>query len=394
MDQDIHAYVTESCTLLALGEPTHREPAFGRVRNRLFERLVEAGFRSIALETDRVAALAVDEYVREGTGTLDAALDEGFSHGFGELAPNRELISWMREFNRTRPPAYRLSFHGFDAPMETMSAPGPLRYLEHARDYLRLVREPGGQDGPKFLDLAGLAGDEERWSRTEAVLDPAASPGATAEAQRLRVVADDLLVLLHVRAAELIAATSHREWLRARTHLTAGLDLLRYHRQSARPLDQGARISGLSAVRDAFMVRNLLEIRELEARRGPTLVFGHNLHLHRTVSTMGMGDVELRWHGAGANLASLIGDQYAFVAGSLGRSETLGLRDPAPDSHEGELQRRTAGAWGLTPAAAVTGTRSRTDTARERGYIPLDRATLDGADAVLHITDGGAVDAG
>ncbi|MFF7943517.1 hypothetical protein ACFZC5_27700 [Nocardia gamkensis] len=60
-------------------------------------------------------------------------------------------------------------------------------------------------------------------------MDPAASPGATAEAERLRVIADDMLTMLYARAPELIGATSHAEWIAAEKHLTAGLGLLRYH---------------------------------------------------------------------------------------------------------------------------------------------------------------------
>src|SRR5689334_8339564 len=79
MSQDIRKFLTPSCDLLALGEPTHLEPAFGRIRNELFGQLAEHGFRSIALETDRVAALAVNDFVQDGVGTCDAVMTEGFS---------------------------------------------------------------------------------------------------------------------------------------------------------------------------------------------------------------------------------------------------------------------------------------------------------------------------
>ncbi|NBH05924.1 erythromycin esterase family protein, partial [Amycolatopsis sp. SID8362] len=195
--------------LLAFGEPTHFEPAFARIRNELFARLTAHGFRSIALETDRVAAL-----------------DGGFSHGFGEVRANRQLLEWLREYNETA--AEPLSFHGFDAPTEMFSAPSPRRYLEHVRDYLG-------------LDVDVEAGDDERWSRSEAILDPAESPGATLEARELRILADDLLTALHADAPRLIAATSRAAWDRARIHATAGLDLLRYHAASARPGDRDTR---------------------------------------------------------------------------------------------------------------------------------------------------------
>ncbi|WP_329054472.1 erythromycin esterase family protein [Amycolatopsis sp. NBC_01488] len=320
--------------LLAFGEPTHFEPAFARIRNDLFARLAGHGFRSIALETDRVAAL-----------------DGGFSHGFGEVPANRQLLAWLREYNETA--GEPLTFHGFDAPAETFSAPSPRSYLEHVRDYLGLD-----------VDVAALTGDDERWSRSEAILDPAESPGATPEARELRVLADDLLTTLYARAPRLAGETA---WVRAKVHATAGLGLLRYHAASARPGDRDTRIARLAGMRAVLMAQNLLDIRDIERPRGRTLVFAHNGHLGS---------------GAGAIVASLLGDRYAFIAGSLGHSEALGLAEPAADTYEGVLQRDT-GTWKLT--ADIPRGRKRTDTRPDRGYFGLDQELLDSADAVLHV---------
>jgi erythromycin esterase-like protein len=373
MTQDTSAVLTPSTTLLGYGEPTHLEPGFAHLRNELFARLAELGFRSIALESDRVAGLVVDDFVRHGTGTIGAAMSTGFSHTLGELDTNRQLVAWMREYNRTRPPAEQLSFHGFDASTEMMSAPSPRTYLEQARDYLGLD-----------TDIAAVAGADERWSRTEAVLDPAQSPGATPEARRLRLLGDDMLTALYGRAPELVAKTSRADWQRVLTHLTAGLGLLRYHRQLAVPIDDNTtRVSRLSGVRDTLMAQNLLAIRELEARRGPTLVFAHNRHLQRNVSTMDTWDMGIEWCGAGAIVSALLGEEYRFVAGSLGRSDAIALPEPAPGTFEGLLQHRVDG-WGFVTDVEPGDT--RTDTEPRQGYFPLDRATVDGADAVLHLT--------
>jgi erythromycin esterase-like protein len=373
MTQDISAFLTGSTTLLAYGEPTHLAPGFARVRNDIFAQLAERGFRSIAIESDRVAGLVVDDFVRGGAGNLDTAMRDGFSHQLGELDTNRQLVAWMREYNKTRPAEEQLAFHGFDASTEMMSAPSPRTYLEHARDYLDLD-----------TDVASLAGDDERWSRTEAVMDAAMSPGRTPEADRLRVLADDMLTALYARAPELVAKTSRAAWHRAHTYLTAGLGLLRYHRQCAEPNDdQGVRVSRLSSVRDVIMARNLLAIRDVEARRGPTLVFAHNRHLQRHLSTMDTWDMGIAWCSAGAIISSLVGDQYTFVAGSLGRCDEIRLGEPEPDTFEGVLQTRFSG-WGLTTEVAPA--RMRTDTTPQQGYFPLDQETVDGADAILHVT--------
>ncbi|RRR98604.1 erythromycin esterase family protein [Glycomyces terrestris] len=301
--------ITGSHELIGLGEHAHGDSALADARLELFTRLVEGGVRSIAFESDRVAALIADDYVQGRAGTLDSAAAEGITHGFGAFDVNRRLLAWLREHNEGRAPRDRVAFHGMDAPLE-FTAASPRAYLEHVRDYL-------GRD----LDLTEPCGDDERWSRTEAVVDPAASPGDTPAAHRLRVVADDLLAALDAEAPRLIAATSRTDWDRARIHATTALGLLRYHRQAAQPLEESERWSRLASVRDALMARNLLDIRATEAERGPTAVFAHNIHLQRTESRMEMAGMNLAWSGAGAIVAVLLGPKYVFVAGTLAAPE-------------------------------------------------------------------------
>ena len=105
--------------VLALGEPAHEDGTLLRVRNDLLRQLVEQqDYRVIALESDCVAGLVVDEYVTGGAGTLDEVMERGFSHGFGAFTGNRELVRWMRARNEGRPASERVRFAGFDGPLE------------------------------------------------------------------------------------------------------------------------------------------------------------------------------------------------------------------------------------------------------------------------------------
>ncbi len=364
MSQDIRKVINPYTEILAFGEPTHLEHAHIWIRNEVFEQLAAVGFRSIALETCRVRGLLVDDYVQGGPGDLDTVMKDGFSHRFGEWPANRELVAWMREYNEGRPREERLTFHGFDFQTETTSAPSPRPYLEHARDYLGLDVD--------------LTIDDEVWSRDEAILDLTKSPGKSEEAVRLREIGQDMLAMLHTNVPD-------DAWNRAETHLTAALSLLRYHKQAAEPLELRDRLTTLCAMRDGVMARNLLEIRRIEAPRGPTFVFAHNAHLQRTLSSMDMAGEHLEWFSAGALVAPILGDQYTFIAGSLGRNDTYGLGEPDKDTFEGQLQSRFT-TWGVTldkPSGNV-----RTDTKPEMGYFPLDQHLLDGADGVLHVRVG------
>jgi erythromycin esterase-like protein len=86
--------------VLALGEPTHGEDALLDLRNALFRQLVEQdGYRTIAIESDCLKGLLVDDHVTSGAGSLDDVMEHGFSHGFGASAANRELVRWMRAHN-------------------------------------------------------------------------------------------------------------------------------------------------------------------------------------------------------------------------------------------------------------------------------------------------------
>lgn len=368
--------------LLAVGEPTHGEPAFAELRNALLPALAEDGFRSVAVESDRVAALAVDAYVRGGEGTLETVTAAGFSHGFGQLDANRDLVAWMREHNATRAPADQLAFHGFDPPLEMTSAPSPGPYLRHLHDYLTAHLGPDGFPHGR-ADLGALLGDEARWSDPAALMDAARSVGGTTGAVRLRTVADDLLITLDAEAPGLVAASSPQEWHRAEVHGTTALGLLRYHARAADRIPAQLRTSRLLGTRDALMARNLLDIRARERHRGPTLVFAHNRHLQRHPSTWHLAGMDLTWSSAGAVVATLLGGRYVHIAGSLGSSAALGLSAPDGDTFEDALGPGLVAAGTLR--RATRGRRARTDVTAEQGYFPLDAATIAACDAVLHV---------
>lgn len=381
MDTGILEVIPRSCELLGLGEPTHGEPAFGWLRNSLIDELISRGYRSVALETDRVAALRLNDFVCGGKETLDEVLKQGFSHGFGELQTNRRLVERLREHNLARPAAEHVTVYGFDAPTEFASAPSPRLYLEHARNYLDFDAA-----------IADVAGDDDRWSRSEAVMDAHMSPGATPQAETLRVIAHDMLICLYARAPELVPATCLNAWRTVEAHLKAALGLLAYHRQAAQPVDEASRWSALLATRDAIMAQNLLDIRTVEASRGPTMIFAHNRHLQRQRSQWHLGDMDLTWSCAGSIVDSILSGHYTFIAGSLGASSELGLKEPDRGTYE-ELLDHEIPDWGLVPVQTLAGGRSRDDTSPEQGYFPLDEPTIQSADAIMHINNGDTVSA-
>ncbi|WP_371673851.1 erythromycin esterase family protein [Streptomyces sp. NBC_00289] len=374
--------------LLALGEPTHGEDALLGLRNELFRQLVEQeGYRTIAIESDCVTGLVVDDYVTRGTGTLDEVMEQGISHGWGTFPANRELVRWMRAYNARAdddgcPPSERLRFAGFDGPLEITHAASPRQALTALHDYLA-ARVDADLMPCTAKTLDGLLGTDERWTNAAAMMDPSQSVGQSAEASQLRVLADDLVALLDAQAPHLLA-TSRDDWDRARLYGRTVTGLLRYHYWMADT--SSARMTRLCALRDVMMAHNLLAL----AARGPALVHAHNSHLQREKSRMQMWQGPVEWWSAGALVSAQLGEGYAFVATALGTIRHQGVDTPPPDTVEGLLyalpdDRRLIDASRL--ATALGDRRPGPRVSPWFGYAPLDPAHLADSDGIVFVKD-------
>ncbi|UKY54558.1 erythromycin esterase family protein [Streptomyces inhibens] len=371
--------------VLALGEPTHGEDTLLDLRNELFRQLVEQqGYRTIAIESDCMMGLVVDDYVTSGTGTLDEVMEHGFSHGWGTSAANRELVRWMRAYNDGRQASERLRFAGFDGPLEITGAASPRQALTALHGYLA-TRVDADLLPCTAETLDRLLGTDDRWTNPAVMMDPAQSVGQSAEAKELRLLADDLVALLDAQTPHLITATSRNDWDRARLYGRTATGLLRYHYWMADT--SPARMTRLVGLRDQMMADNLLAV----AERGPALVHAHNAHLQREKSTMRMWDQPLlEWWSAGAIVSAHLGEEYAFLATALGTIRHQGVDTPPPDTLEGLLYAlpedryvidapRLATALGDTPPAPRV--------SPWFGYSPLDPAHLADSDGIVFVKD-------
>lgn len=384
--------------VLALGEPTHGEGTLHAVRNELFRQLVEQeGYRTIALESDCLTGLLVDDYI---TGLDDAAGDDaagasaedelddvmarGFSHEWGAFPGNRELVRWMRSFNAGRPASDRLRFAGVDGPLEITAAASPRQVLTALHGFL------AERLGTGLLPCSGdaldsLIGPDDRWTEPAAMMDPSRSVGQSAEARELRLIADDLVALLGAHAPGLIAASTPDEWELARLYGRTATGLLRYHFWMADT--SPSRMTWLLSVRDAMIAANLLAL----AERGPVLVSAHNSHLQRTLSTMRMWDhPTLEWWGAGALVDAELGAEYAFLATAVGTIRHQGVDAPPSDSVEGLLYALPGDHLLVDAGRLAASFGEHLPDARVSpwfGYAPLDPAHLASADGIVFVRD-------
>ena len=118
-----------------LGEASHGTHEFYAERARITERLIaEKGFSAVAIEADWPDAYRVARYVRGDRGDRDAeeALEgfERFPTWMWRNADVVEFISWLHDFNRTRPPIDRVGFYGLDLYSLFTSIDAVIRYLD------------------------------------------------------------------------------------------------------------------------------------------------------------------------------------------------------------------------------------------------------------------------
>jgi erythromycin esterase-like protein len=370
--------------LLALGEPTHGEDVLLELRNDLFRQLVEQeGYRTIAIESDCMMGLVVDDYVTSGTGILDDVMERGFSHGFGAFGGNRELVRWMRAHNDGRPVSQQLRFAGFDGPLEITGAASPRQALTALHAYLT-TWVGAGLLACTAETLDRLLGADNRWTNPAAMMDPSQSVGQTPDAEQLQLLAGDLVALLDAQTPHLIAASAREDWHRARLYGRTATGLLRYHFWMADT--SPGRMARLLGLRDSMMAANLLAL----AERGPALVHAHNGHLQRDQSTMRMGDLPLAWWGAGAIVSAHLGEGYAVLATALGTIRHHGVEPPPPDTVEGLLYALPQQRCLVDPrrlAAALAGATPAPRVSPWYGYSPLDPAHLASNDGIVFVKD-------
>lgn len=382
--------------LLGFGEALHGGEEILLLRNRLFRRLVEAhGYSAIAIESSLPRARVVNEYVAgRGPASYDGVEEAGFSHGFGRLEANREIVEWMRQYNADPSRRVTLRFYGFDSPTEMMHSDSPRWLLEAALEYLAPFDDTAGLERRERIRT--LLGSDAAWENPAANMDPAQSVGLSPAAAELRLEAEELVTDLRVRRPELAAKTGEDAYLEALHHASAARQLLTYHAAVARPSDATERIVRLLGMRDAMMADNLAYMISRERGRGRVLAFAHNSHLQRGRAEWQLGPHALTWWTAGAQLDALLGPGYAVIGSAVGVSDASGIGRPEPGTLEARLTAASGPARFVSthrgrglPAGEIAALPTRSGSTTNSTYFPLTPESLADFDwlAVLDATE-------
>lgn len=200
--------------LLGFGEALHGGEEILRLRNRLFQYLVEKqGYSAIAIESSFPRARLVNEYVHgRGPATYSELVDTGFGHGMGQLEANRDLVEWMRTHNLDPNNQTKLSFYGFDIPTGTMGIASPRQVLDFAVEYLTRANPKVGEAYRQKINR--FLGEDAPWENPAVYMDPAKSIALSEDATALRIATEDLIAELRSRRPELAAASGDASYWR------------------------------------------------------------------------------------------------------------------------------------------------------------------------------------
>lgn len=327
------ASLGDSVELLGFGEGLHGGEDILLLRNRLFQRLVEAhGYRAIAIESSFPRARVVNEYVAgRGAASYEAVQDSGFGYGFGRLDANRALVEWMRRYNVDSSHRVKLRFYAFDMPVGTDGPASPRQVLRAALDYLAASDPAGGRERRELIDR--LLGPDARWENPLAWRDPEAAADLLAAAAALRIETEDLISELRVLRPELVAEGDRDGYLNAVQNAAVARQHLNFFVALAR--ERG--YSGALGVRDALMADNLVFVLDRERGRGKVLAFAHNAHLQRGKAFTQSGPDLSRWWPAGSHCDELFGSHYAVIGSAVGVSEANGIGRPEVGTIEARL---------------------------------------------------------
>jgi erythromycin esterase-like protein len=375
------ASLDDKVELLGFGEALHGGEDIIMLRSRLFQRLVEKhGYSAIAIESSFPRAHIVNEYIAgRGPASYEAVQDIGFSHGFGRLDANRELVEWMRQYNDDPSHSVKLQFYGFDSPTEMIGTDSPRQVLHFVLDYLTSIDSAGGQKYRQRIDL--LLGPDSDWENPAASFDPKQSIGLSQAAISLRIETEDLISELCTRRPELVARSDKNRYLEALHYAALARQLLNYHAALAKESDN--RIVRLLGIRDAMMADNLTYIVSRERGRGKVLAFAHNSHLKRGKAEWKLGNDLLTWWPAGSHLNELFGPCYAVIGSAVGVSGANGIGQPEAGTLEARLTAFPGPARFIPtykgrkhPGSKISSLPTRSGSMKNSTYFPLTPQSL------------------
>lgn len=149
--------IPEGVKIIGMGEATHGNREYTQLKEEVFKTLVkEYGYNAFALEGDFGGCQVANEYIQNGTGTAEQAVN---AIGFA-IYKNQEmidLVEWMYEYNLSVSASQKLRFYGFDMQRYDNNKIGLLSYIEKVDN----------EKGPIYIDSLVDLNDETVFDQTK-----------------------------------------------------------------------------------------------------------------------------------------------------------------------------------------------------------------------------------
>ena len=261
--------ILKDVRIVGLGEGTHGTHEFFQLKHRLLEFLVRGmGFTLLVMEGGYASSLPINDYVLSGTGDLSRILAT-YGAWPWDTKEVRDMIEWMRDFNKTVPEKRKVKFLGYDPDSDKYGGEVVTSYLKRVAPgkvgFAERAMRPVLSEPVRDLDLAVLLADNGR-------------PGRSDHQKRMiRQRLDELSKYLASRRVEFMKKTSVIEFERV---LHCVRTIAQYNEIFGRPWVNSSdpTTSGI-AVRDIRTSENVKRLLDSQEPGTRMMLWAHNGHI-------------------------------------------------------------------------------------------------------------------
>jgi erythromycin esterase len=279
--------------LIGVGESVHEVQTFLSFRFELLQDLVKRHrVTALAMESGLPEAMAVDDYVRGKTATVD--LDAALPAGFGNLTEVRRTMEWLREWNLGEGKARPVGVYGADLPARSGSMVPALDKLAELT-----AGDPGVKSAIEAVRPSAVAASGAWWREAE-------QKYGALPAEAKAALTSDVNVLVEKVKALSQGDPERLDWARR-------MALLVQQNEAA------LRLGGFSptAPRDVAMFENTMWVlgRLKEGERA--VYWAHNAHVQKA-PVKGGPLPPGSFPSAGSRFAGKLGKEYYAIATAYG----------------------------------------------------------------------------
>ncbi len=294
----------KNARIVGMGEATHGNKEFFQMKMRMFRYLVEhRGFKAIAFEADFAESIYIDRWVCGGEGDLEEIMKDKMHFWIYLTTEVRELLQWMRDYNRGKGEGAKIHYYGFDCQFNTYQ--------------------------PVLLEEYLTPGAPELWASFEPDLTAIQAYDYDAYSAMTEEDFNTTMARLEAMEQELLDNEQHLRKQSSRYDFKVARQLLKSFKQVFDVKYHSYTVGYSLVPRDLYMADNALWISDQPAGNGKLALWGHNWHISRLSPSDSTGSI----YGAmGYYLGQELGKKYQNFAFGFSLGEFRALTFLPPDN--------------------------------------------------------------